>query len=445
MIPELRRLINFCGIFLCICLVIPFNVYSQAPEHFTARRQRIADSLSPKTVMVLRAAPRYLRNVDVHHDFRQSNSLYYLTGYPEQDAVLLLSGSSNIYPKTYSDPVQAMLFVLPRDKKRETWDGIRYGADRAASEFGIEAAADLTYLEDVAMRLFAHVDTVMIDYSLRENERPLLEDVALIEEARGRLFDMVVVDAATHLENYRQIKDDVELQLLQKAIDITCDAQRHVLRVARPGMFEYQIQAEIEYVFKNSGAPRVGFPSIVGSGPMTCIMHYGENSRQTRAGDLVLMDIGAEYGMYAADVTRTIPVSGKFSNRQRAVYELVLAAQQAAIDVIRPGIALREVQDAAETVVKHGLVTLGLIDSPHEFKKYWLHGTSHMLGMDVHDVGSLKILEPGMVFTVEPGIYIPEEEIGVRIEDDVVVTETGCRVLSDAPKTVKEIERAMRR
>ena len=231
---------------------------------------------------------------------------------------------------------------------------------------------------------------------------------------------------------------------MRKAIDITSEAHRNVLKMARPGMYEYQLEAEIEKTFKELGAERNGFPSIVGSGPFSCILHYGENRRQTKAGDVIVMDIGAEYGMYSADVTRTIPISGKFSPKQRDIYQLVLDAQQASFDAIKIGGTLKDLENAVVDVLSAGLVKLGYIDNASDHKKYTLHGTSHWLGMDVHDVGMMKKLQPGMVFTVEPGIYIPELELGVRIEDDVLITEDGYEILSDSPKTIDAIEKAMR-
>jgi Xaa-Pro aminopeptidase len=245
-----------------------------------------------------------------------------------------------------------------------------------------------------------------------------------------------------HIAALRQVKDADEIARLRKAIDITAEAHREVMRAAAPGMWEYELEATIEHTFRRRGAERVGFPSIIGSGINSTTLHYDKNRRRTEPGDLVVMDIGAEYGYYSADVTRTIPISGKFTARQRAIYDLVYGAHRAAIDSVRPGITLGRLQQIAQTYMRdHSGTTCG--DQP--CTRYFIHGLSHWLGMDVHDVGQFNVpLEPGMVFTIEPGIYIPEERLGVRIEDDILVTATGGEVLSAAaPTTAAEVERAM--
>ena len=307
-----------------LSILIGAEGLAQAPdsvlvEEYAARRRAFAEQLAPNTVALFRAAPTYLRNGDQEHDFRQANNLYYLTGYPEREAVLLLAAQPIIYPRIGQDPVSEVLFVMDRNPTRETWDGIRYGPDRAGETFGFEKALSIAALEDVAVRLFAAVDTVLFDYGMREGRRPLPEDQALIEAARSRLFDITVRAGDLLLAAARQVKSPSELRILREAILITCDAHKAAMRNMRSGMFEYEIQAEIEYVFKKRGAVRPGFPSIVGSGPMSCILHYNENNRQTQDGELVLMDLGAEFEMYTADVTRTVPVSGTFTDRQRAV------------------------------------------------------------------------------------------------------------------------------
>jgi Xaa-Pro aminopeptidase len=232
------------------------------------------------------------------------------------------------------------------------------------------------------------------------------------------------------------------MRRLRRAIDITAEAQREAMRAVSPGMFEYEIEAIIEYTFRRNGAERVGFPSIVGSGPNSVTLHYDKNRRQTEAGDLVVMDIGAEWGYYTADVTRTVPVSGRFTTRQRTVYDIVLGAQQAAIDAVKPGVTIAELTRIAQQYME---TNSGDVCGSESCRRYFLHGLSHWLGMDVHDVGDYaRPLEPGMVLTIEPGIYIASEQIGVRIEDDILVTATGHEILSGAaPRTADEIETAM--
>jgi Xaa-Pro aminopeptidase len=238
------------------------------------------------------------------------------------------------------------------------------------------------------------------------------------------------------------VKDDVELAAMRRSIVITTEAQRAAMRAIRPDMAEYEIEAVIEYTFRRHGADRVAFPSIVGSGPNSTTLHYDVNRRTMRAGDLVVMDIGAEYAQYAADVTRTVPVSGVFTPRQRAVYELVLATQQAAIDAVRPGITRADLSRIARRYMAEH--SAGVCPGD-DCTRYFIHGLTHWLGMRVHDVGGRVPLVPGMVFTIEPGIYIPEEEIGIRIEDDILVTPEGAEVLSSgAPRSVEDIEALMR-
>ena len=241
------------------------------------------------------------------------------------------------------------------------------------------------------------------------------------------------------------LKSPGELALLRRAIAITCDAHRRAMRELRSGAYEYQVAALIEYEFRNRGASGWAFPSIVGSGPNSCILHYDRYDRRMADGDLLVMDIGAEYGYYAADVTRTVPVSGRFSERQRRIYQIVYQAQEAAFKIIRPGLPFRDVNRRAQEAVADGLIGLGLIREKSEVGKYLPHGTSHGLGLDVHDEIATPVLRPGMVITVEPGIYLPEEALGVRIEDDVLVTEDGCEVLSGSlPRSADEVERWMR-
>ena len=268
-------------------------------------------------------------------------------------------------------------------------------------------------------------------------------------------------DIAQILGNMRLVKSEYEINQLRKAIEITCISIIEVLKNAKPGMYEYQLQAVLEYNYKMNGSLRIGFPSILGSGPNSCILHYVTNNRQTENGDMVVMDVGAEYNYYTADVTRTFPVNGKYSPAQKRIYNIVLGAQNEAINFIKPGIKFYQVDSVARAYVKKGLVTLGLLNEAENSLKFFMHGTSHWLGLDVHDAGSYSVsgtkgdreIVPGMVLTVEPGIYIAEGtagvspeyyNIGVRIEDDILVTETGWENLSKmAPREINEIEALM--
>ncbi len=245
------------------------------------------------------------------------------------------------------------------------------------------------------------------------------------------------------LDSLRVVKDEAELTRMRTAIDITAAAQRNAMQAIEPGVYEYEIEALIEYTFRANGADRVGFPSIIGSGPNSTTLHYDTNRRQTQAGDLVVIDIGAEYGQYSADVTRTVPISGRYTERQRAIYELVLGAQDAAIDGVRPGVTIGELSQIARQYIE---TNSGDLCGESSCNRYYIHGLSHWLGMRVHDVGDYTMpLVEGMVFTIEPGIYIEDEQLGVRIEDDVLVTATGAELLSaGAPREVEDIEGMMR-
>ncbi len=268
-------------------------------------------------------------------------------------------------------------------------------------------------------------------------DSPFLRDTIVARAQAGaglRLSDLAAETAALRL-----VKDADEIARLRHAIDITTEAEREAIKAVKPGMYEYELEALIEYTFRRRGAERLGFPSIVGSGPNSTLLHYDTNRRQMEAGDLVVIDIGAEYGYYSGDVTRTLPVSGRFTDRQRAIYDLVLASQQAAIDSVRPGVDLKTLERVARSYMRaHSANLCGSATCD----RYFVHGLSHWLGMDVHDVGRLSTpLQPGMVLTVEPGIYLPKEQLGVRIEDDVLVTPTGHEVLSaQAPKRPEELE-----
>ncbi len=258
----------------------------------------------------------------------------------------------------------------------------------------------------------------------------------------GGFGSVPILDLDTELAVLRQVKDDDEVRRLRRAVEITGEAIRETMREARPGMYEYELEGRLEYGFRRRGAERLGFPSIVGSGPNGTTLHYDENRRQTQPGELVVLDVGAEFGYYSADVTRTIPISGRFDSRQRRLYELVLGAQQAALDSVRPGTSLAALDRIArDHMRRHSAKLCG--ESGCE--RYFIHGLSHWLGMDVHDVGAYsRRLEPGMVFTLEPGIYIPTESLGIRIEDDILVTAGGAEVLSSGiPRTVREVEQAM--
>lgn len=387
-------------------------VETEPPEEYRSRRERLAQALDG--VIVLFAAPPS----DLV-EFQQEDNFYYLTGFDEPEAVLVLDGRD--------DRLKETLYIPARDPGEERWTGLKLGpGPEAERQTGIES---VSALGQFSADLTAMVDSADTVYTLTSEEANLLRLESILPSADVR-------DAANEIASLRVVKADTEVALLEHAIDITTEAHRAAAGVIAPGVMEYEVEATIEYTFRRRGAERPAFPSIVGSGPFSTILHYDRNDRRMEAGDLVVVDIGAEYSGYAADVTRTYPVSGRFTDRQREIYQIVLDAQKAALERIRPGARIsgpNGVHAAASDYIR-----------AQGYGEYFIHGTSHYIGLYVHDVGSTsRPLEPGMVLTVEPGIYIPEENLGVRIEDDVLVTEDGYEMLSDFPREIAEIEALM--
>jgi Xaa-Pro aminopeptidase len=379
---------------------------------YQERRQALAAELGG-TIVILAAAP------DDLVQYEQDDNFYYLTGFTEPDAALMIDGTTT--------PATEYLFLPPRDFEEERWTGVKLGpGPEAERETGVGNVVSLEDFESEFTRLAGTPTTV--------------HTILGREDALSRLQSIVpgaeYADAADAIARMRLVKTDDELALLEKAIRITMDAHRAAAARIGPDTMEYEVEAEIEYEFRRNGAERPAFPSIVGSGPFSTILHYDRNDRRMQEGDLVVVDIGAEYSGYAADITRTYPVNGRFTGRQREIYEIVLNAQKAALAQVRPGARLNG-PDSIHSAARDYIEAAGYGD-------YFIHGTSHYIGLYVHDVGNTRTdLEPNMVLTVEPGIYIPEENIGVRIEDDVVVTESGYRMLSDFPREADEIEALM--
>jgi Xaa-Pro aminopeptidase len=426
---------------------------------FAARRRRFVEEMGPG-VAILPSAPVAIRNNDVTHEYRQDSDFFYLTGFDEPESVLVLT--------TEHAEHRTVVFVRKRDKEREIWDGARAGVDGAKELLGADAAFPI---EELEQRLPDYLgDVRRLHYRLAVN--PQFDQVvfraldAVRRKVRtGVLAPSEIVDLTRDLHELRLRKSAAELDTMARAVAITAEAHAAAMHIARPGRHEYEVEAEILRVFRAHGSERPAYGSIVGSGPNATVLHYRKNDRGMQEGDLLLIDAGAELGYYASDVTRTFPVSGRFSAEQRAIYDLVLDAQHAAIDAVKPGVPYMAVHDRAVEVLTQGLIRLGLIQGPvpeaieqGRYKAYYMHRTSHWLGMDVHDVGDYfankqpRLLEPGMVLTVEPGLYIgldaPAEArfrgIGVRIEDDIAVTETGYRNLTaEIPKRAEELERIL--
>ncbi len=432
------------------------DVLATQPHEFNSRRRRLMQSLSAGAI-ILTAGHDAARNNDVDHQYRQPSSFWYLTGFDEPDAVAVLRPGSHT-PYT--------LFVRPYDPTFEIWVGYRAGVGGAVGALEANAAYSIDQLDSQLPKLLAEYDTIY--YALGSDDRVDGIISALVQRRRGMAQRGAkpirrIEDPTTQVDAMRQIKTNDEIALLQRAIDITAHGFDAAMRTAAPGVHEYEVQAALERPFRQLGSPRNGYPSIVAGGANACVLHYVRNRDALGPDDLLLIDAGAEYGFYTADVTRTWPVSGKFTAPQRAVYELTLEAQRKAIADVKPGAGFDDVHRTATRTLVQGLVDLGIMSGSvdgimerQSYRDYYMHGTSHWLGLDVHDSGPYRDdrgqirLRPGMVLTVEPGLYFgPQAKqapdiyrgIGIRIEDDVLVTEDGFRVLSEAiPKDPDEME-----
>lgn len=415
----------------------------------------------PGGVAIFPAAPMAIRNSDVEHEYRQDTDFYYLTGFEEPNAVAVLAPD-------HPDHRFAM-FVQPKDRAREVWTGWRAGDEGAKRDYGADTAFTLDKLDEELPKLAEKADRIYYrfgsDPAFDERLVGLIRRFQRLRQREGH-GPTSVIDPADLLHTMRLVKTPGDLALLRRAVDISCEGHRAAIQAIRPGAYEYEIDAVLGYIFRKNGSPRCGYASIVASGPNSTVLHYTRNDRLIGQGELVLIDAGAEFGYYTGDVTRTMPASGEFSEAQRVLYQLVLDAQLEAINAIRPGAKFIEPHNRAVRVLTEGFLRLGLLEGEIDklieedaIKKFCLHRTSHWLGMDVHDAGPYKVadewrlLEPGMVMTVEPGLYIAEDSegvdprylgIGIRIEDDVLVTVDGNEVLSSSvPKTIGEIEAAM--
>jgi Xaa-Pro aminopeptidase len=412
-------------------------------------------------VAIFPAAPTAIRNSDVEHEYRQDTDFYYLTGFEEPNSVAVLIPDNPEH--------RFVLFVQPKDREREVWTGWRAGEEGARRDYGADAAFTIDKLDAELPKLAEKADRIYYRFGGDPDfDKRLIGLIQRFQRQRQRegTGPTSVIDPAEMLHEMRLIKTPDELQTLRRAIDITCEGHLAAIDALRPGAYEYEIEAVIGYVFRKNGSPRPGYAPIVGSGANATVLHYTVNNRRTTDGELVLIDAGAEFGYYTGDVTRTLPVGGRFSREQADLYQLVLDAQIEAINSIAPGATFIEPHNRAVRVLTEGLVRLGLLEGDIDklieegaFRKFYMHRTSHWLGMDVHDAGPYKVadewrqLAPGMVLTVEPGLYIAEDlegidpryrGIGIRIEDDVLVTKAGHEVLSArVPKTIEEIERAM--
>ncbi|MGM0632739.1 MAG: Xaa-Pro aminopeptidase [Pseudomonadota bacterium] len=430
-------------------------------EEAQRRRRELMGQMEPDSIALVGAAPQVTRSNDTEYPYRQNSDFFYLTAFEEHDAVLALIPGR--------EQGEVVLFCQERDPTRELWDGILLGPERACEALRVDDAFPIGDIDDILPGLIEGRERVY--YAMGRDPKFDQRVTEWVNTIRGRVRtgahppgEFMVLDHLLH--EMRLIKSDPEVELMARAAQISARAHERAMLACREGLCEYSLEAELQYEFLRSGAKAPAYNSIVASGANACILHYVTNRDTLKNGDLVLIDAGCEYHGYASDITRTFPVSGRFSEEQKALYDIVLEANLAAIDTVRPGAVWDEPHAVSVRIITEGLVRLGLLKGDVDmlieegaFRDFYMHRVGHWLGLDVHDVGDYKIddswrlLEPGMVTTIEPGIYVSPDNtdvdsrwrgIGIRIEDDVLVTRSGQRVLSeDVPKSTEAIETLM--
>lgn len=430
-------------------------------QEYARRRKALMSQMEPGSIAILPAAPIHVRSRDTEYQYRQDSDFQYLTGFPEPEAVMAL-----IPGREHGEYV---LFCREKDVERELWDGYRAGQAGAIAEYGADDAFPITDIDDILPGLIEGRERVY--YALGANHEFDMQLTGWLHSIRSKTRmgavppkEFVALDHLLH--DMRLYKSAAEIRVMQAAADVSAQAHVRAMQMCRPGMYEYQLEAELQYTFMQHGSRAPAYASIVAAGRNACILHYTENTSQIRDGDLILIDAGCELDCYASDITRTFPANGRFSPEQRAIYDIVLRSQAAAFAVIGPGRDWNEAHDATVRVITEGLLELGLLQGELDeliangaYRAFYMHRAGHWLGMDVHDVGEYRVggewrvLEPGMVMTVEPGIYIaPDNQdvpakwrgIGIRIEDDVLVTREGMQILTGkVPREADEIEALM--
>lgn len=430
-------------------------------KEYASRRKDLMSMMADNSIAVIAAAPEKVRSKDTLYPYKQSTNFSYLCGFSEPYAVMLLIPNRS--------QGECILFCRDKDPLRETWDGLRLGPNKAKEVLAIDDAFPIDDIDDILPGLLEGKSNIYYSAGKDKSfDKQLIQwiDEVTIDKESDRKPCCEPVDLDHLLAELRLIKSAAEIKLMRKAAEISAEAHCRAMRLCKSGLYEYQLQAEIEHHFMMSGATSPAYTSIVGGGKNACILHYIENQAALKSGDLVLIDAGCEYQNYAADITRTFPVNGKFSPAQAAIYDIVLAAQKAAISTIAPGVTYDQANKAAIAVITQGLCDLGILNGDLDkliaegaYRDFYMHSVSHWLGMDVHDVGDYKInnqwrvYEAGMLLTIEPGIYIASDNqnvdqkwrgIGIRIEDDILVTKKGHEVLTDAvPKQRDQIESLM--
>jgi len=438
---------------------------------YSSRRARLAQQMRERGggVAVVFTAPEAVRNRDSEYPYRWDSYFYYLTGFPEPQAALVM--------RVDAERTEAMLFCREKNPEREIWDGYRFGPQAAAERFGFDQALAIDELDAKMPALLADQPAIycMLGSDPALDARMQRWLAAVRAQARaGVTAPAQAIDVRSLLDEMRLVKDAHEADVMRRAAGISAAAHARAMRASRPGMYEYEIEAELLHEFRRNGSQFPAYGSIVAAGRNACVLHYRENAAQLRDGELLLIDAGCELDGYASDITRTFPVNGRFGAAQRALYDVVLAAQAAAIAATRPGARFVDPHDAAVRVLAQGMIDCGLLEGSVDgvvesgaYKRFYMHRTGHWLGMDVHDCGEYRepggggsgdarpwrVLRPGMVLTVEPGIYVqaagdvpqPFHDIGIRIEDDALVTDEGCEILTaGVPKAAADIEALMR-
>ena len=441
-------------------------------KSYAARRASLIRHMQAKGggIAIIPTAPEVARNRDSDFPYRHDSYFYYLSGFTEPEAVVVLvAGKTN----------QSILFCREKNLEREIWDGYRYGPEAARDAFGFDAAFPVSALNAEMPKLMA--DMPVLFYGLGNNAAFDTRVQGWLQAVRMQTRAGVAAPSTMHdvnvlLDEMRMFKDEGEIAIMRRAAEISSEAHRRAMRASRPGLREYHLEAELLHEFRYQGSQFPAYGSIVAAGANACVLHYRAGDAELKDGDLVLIDAGCELDGYASDITRTFPVNGKFTGPQKALYEIVLASQAAAVEATRPGRRFMDGHDAAVRVLAQGMLDTGLLDKDKvgalddviekgAYRQFYMHRTGHWLGMDVHDAGEYRepapigqekpwrTLQPGMVLTIEPGIYVrpepgvPEQfwNIGIRIEDDALVTENGCDLLTkDAPKTVADIEALMK-
>jgi len=433
---------------------------TSVPTYFKERRQRLMKAQSSAS-FIFPSNEEILRNPDVHYAFRQESHFYYLTGFDEPESVLVLAPA-----KSQSGSHRSILFVRHRDPEKEMWEGERYGVEGALRVFGVDEAYPITELDKKLPEILDGVESVHYRLGLHEAaDRRILSILETVRRTQGRSGKALLplLDPTEVVGEMRLFKSLEEVHLLRRACEISALAHLTAMKEVRPGMNEFEVEALVDYILRKNGCQRVGYGSIIAGGRNATCLHYRSNNESLKEGDLLLIDAGGEYGYYTGDITRTFPVGKKFSPAQAKAYQLVLESQKQAIEMAKPGVTLPEIHQRVCEVLLEGFLTFGLLRGKKEelltsggFKRFYPHNTSHWLGMDVHDVGLYKKngqprkVEPGMVFTIEPGFYVQPndpavsgefKDIGIRIEDDILITATGNENLTrGVPKEISEIE-----